>query len=433
MSTLGDRLRGVLGVPAPRTASAAGLSPAGPAGNAAELLDGVWIEQGAAPYLVVERKYPPGHCHGHASVADSLPPVSGMWPQLPLLAAGLRGARQLLFLDLETTGLAGGAGTYAFLVGLGWFDGGVFRTRQLLLTDHAAERALLEDLAALAEEGTAIVSFNGRSFDVPLIETRYAFHRLDGPFGALPHLDMLPPARRLWRTDADESGAAGGCRLVDLEAALCGYTREGDVPGFEIPSRYFHFVRTGDARPLASVLEHNRLDILSLALLTGRAAALLEAGPAGTATAREALGLGEFYLRAGMTADALQCFARAGGLAPPGGIPEGEVATRAIALRAYAVTCRRVRRFADAAMAWARLLELRGAPPRLAREAAEALAVHHEHRARDLDGAHRFALRTLALTVSRARKEAVEHRLARLDRKRGSQPGPPAASPPPLF
>src|SRR5205823_7889415 len=125
------------------------------------------------------------------------------------------------------------------------------------------------------------------------------------PFAEVAHVDLLHPARRMWREDDVE------CRLTSLERTLCGHEREGDVPGFEIPSRYFQYVRSGDARPLEAVLEHNRLDIVSLAMLTARAAQLLDDGPAAAATSREALGMGRLYERAGMTSDALAAFARA--------------------------------------------------------------------------------------------------------------------------
>ena len=131
----------------------------------------------------------------------------------------------LLFIDLETTGIAGGAGTYAFLVGCGWFDGGVFRTRQYFLSSFTAERALLEDVAELAAHTGAVVTYNGKTFDLPLIETRYSLHRLQTPFAGLPHLDMLHPARRMWREPES------ACRLITLEQTLCGYVREGDVAG----------------------------------------------------------------------------------------------------------------------------------------------------------------------------------------------------------
>ena len=343
---------------------------------------------------------------------------------------------RLLFLDLETTGLAGGAGTYAFLVGCGWFEGAAFRVRQFFLSSYAAERGLLDDVAETMGAAGALVTYNGKTFDLPLIDTRFLFHRMQASFNNLPHLDMLHPARRLWRSQSpvDSPVEAGErratCGLTLVEQAVLGHVRKGDVPGFEIPSRYFHYVRTGDARPLDVVLEHNRLDLLALAMLTARAARLLEEGAAGARTAREALGLGRLYERGGMPAEARACFVRAAEL-------DADPPTRAEALRAYGVLCRRERRYADAADTWRRMLVLRGCPPRLAQEATDALAVHHEHRLRDLHAARQFAMQALQFTISPARVEAVRHRLTRIDRKlacpeqgrRGSPPPQPA----PLF
>ena len=317
---------------------------------------------------------------------------------------------RLLFLDLETTGLAGGAGTYAFLVGLAWFDGAVFRTRQFFLSSYAAERALLVAVAADAAEASAVVTFNGKSFDMPLMETRFVLHRMTTPFATLPHVDMLHPARRLWRSDDDEMSS--GCRLTTLEETLCGHMREDDVPAFEIPSRYFHYVRTGDARPLAAVFEHNRLDLLALALITAHASQLLDEGAPAARNAREAVGLGRLYEHAGLNVQACACYLRAGEL-------PGDVTTHAEGLRRYAVLSRRERRYDDAAGAWRRALGLRRCPPTIAREAMEALAVHHEHRVRNLHEARRFAMRSLQFNITQARQHAIEHRLARLDRKIG--------------
>src|SRR3954466_6994962 len=125
---------------------------------------------------------------------------------------------------------------------------------------------------------------------------------------------MLHPARRLWRTEDAVGDGEGSCRLSALERTLCGHDRDGDVPGFEIPSRYFHYVRTGDARPLEAVLEHNRLDLLSLACLAARAAQLLEDGPDAAATAREALGLAQLYERGGMVGEAVESYRRVGAM-----------------------------------------------------------------------------------------------------------------------
>ena len=428
MTTLSDRLRGVIG---------GGLKMSGGSGpiagsleqdpayadSVADVLDGEWHERSGQRFLVVDRMYVPGYRHGSMVLADGLPPSDGVWPRLSLLANGSCGSR-LLFIDLETTGIAGGAGTYAFLVGCGWFAGGTFRIRQFVLSNFTAERALLEAVGELAAESGTVVSYNGKSFDLPLIETRFALHRLPSPFGELPHIDMLHPARRMWRV-ADTSrhvhkDVPYTCRLSTLEQHLCGYVREGDVAGFEIPACYFRYVHAGDPRPLAAVLEHNRLDLLSLALVTARAAQLLEEGPAAASTAREALGMGRLYERGGLMTEAKSSFARAIEF------KDADEDLRAEALRAYALVARRLRHYDDAADAWRRVLGLNECPRPIEREASEALAVHHEHRRRDLASARDFTLRLLNVDESTTRRQATEFRLARLDRKLESQAAQPA-------
>jgi uncharacterized protein YprB with RNaseH-like and TPR domain len=403
-----------------------------PAYTVGDVLGGEWCESDDGRFLVVDRSYSPGHRHGWMSIADGLPPTDGVWPRLSLLASGACPERgqgsgrvegNLLFVDLETTGIAGGAGTYAFLVGCAWFDQGRFRVRQFFLTSFLAERALLRAVMDIARTAGTVVTYNGKTFDLPLVETRFTMHRMETPFATMPHIDMLHPARRLWRgRTADGSSAVDApgrdsCRLSVMEQSLCGHIREGDVAGFEIPARYFQFVRTGDARPLEAVFEHNRLDLLSLALVTARAAQLLDEGAPATRTAREALGLGRLYERGGLTTDAWRCYTRAIEL------DDEDVVTRADALRAHAVLSRRMRRFEDAASLWRRLVEMPQCPAPMRREASEALAVHLEHRLRDYQTAKGYAMTSLDASTSVARRQATLHRMARLDRKINDMPG----------
>jgi len=427
------------------------------ADRAAEVLGGEWREAGrsasAEPsasagvsgrqasrprYLVIDRQYSAGHRLGRVTVSDCLPVADGLWPRADLLMSGDRGPDALrgplLFFDLETTGLGGGAGTYAFLVGCGWFEGATFRVRQFFLSSYAAERGLLEDLANTMGAFGALVTYNGKSFDLPLIDTRFLFHRLSAFYSGLPHLDILHPARRLWRSSSATQSSMGAgprpaavpCRLTHVEETVLGHVRVGDVPGFEIPGRYFDYVRTGDTRPLERVLEHNRLDLLALAMLTATAAKRLQEGAAGARTAREAHGLGQLFERAGMAADARACYARAAGAdATVAPYADVDPCTCAEALRGYGTLCRRERRYEEAADAWWRILALRHCPAPIARQASEALAVHHEHRLRDLGAARRFAMQALTLDTSTTRVRAVHHRLARLDRKLGVLSSPP--------
>lgn len=437
---LTDRLRSVLrpGEPASRDGIDGGVGgsaarnapyvpPRGPQGSAgphpqssdalARTLGGEWQDNGGRRFLSVDARYAPGYRHGRVAVADCVPPDEG-WPSIALLGSPVN-AGPLLFVDVETTGLAGGAGTYPFLIGCGWFEQASFHVRQFFLASYGAEPALLEAVAAAASAAGGVVTYNGKTFDLPLLEMRFGFNRMATPFPGVPHVDMLHAARHLWRSDLADAPAS--CRLTTLEERLLGHIREDDVPGFEIPSRYFHYVRTNDARPLQAVLAHNRLDVLALAMLTARAAQLVEAGPGGAHTPREALGLGRLYERRGMKAQARASYARAAGLDESSGAFAGDARapSRAEALRAYAVLCRRERDYHAAADAWQRALDLRWCPPRIAREASEALAVHHEHRARDLGAARLFARQALQFNLSTSAARAAAHRLARLDRRLG--------------
>ena len=342
-------------------------------------------------------------------------------------ANGSLRARRTIFIDLETTGLSGGAGTVAFLVGCGYFDLGAFQVRQFLLTSYASERALLYAVADFFEGADLIVTYNGKTFDVPVMETRWLFHRLQMPLASVPHFDMLHPARRLWRMRAGDL-ADSCCRLATLERTLLNVSRVGDVGGFEIPSRFFQFLRSGDPRPLEPVLEHNRLDLVSLAGVMARALELARDGHAACRDCAEALALGRTYERAAtddrlrdrasVLARAESCYRRAA--------ESRIVDVKAEALYRLALRNRRERRFAEAAAIWREVIEL--TEPRAVRRiggldalrqfAAEALAIHHEHRERDLTSARELALFALEESeTSGPRADGMRHRLARLDRK----------------
>ena len=159
----------------------------------------------------------------------------------------------LLFFDLETTGLSGGSGTVAFVVGFGCFVGSRFHVWQFVLPSFATERRLLAAVTAAVSRAHTLVTFNGKSFDVPFMEMRWLYQRLETPLPALRHVDLLHPARRLW---GPETGGLGG-----LEHRVLGFRRDDDVPGFEIPSRYFDYLRSGNPRPLRECLRGNRTSL----------------------------------------------------------------------------------------------------------------------------------------------------------------------------
>jgi hypothetical protein len=392
-------------------------------------LDGSW-QSGS---FVVDRRWQPGATHGRDEVGAMAACLDRSSHEAVLFAAGAPRV-PFVFFDLETTGLSGGAGTLAFLVGCAWFepDGG-FRTRQFLLTRYADERSLLESVAAEFARAGALVSFNGKSFDAPLLETRYLFHRLPWAGSGMPHVDVLHPARQFWKRRALERPSLrgysvlgrdlpardpdGGCSLVTLERQILGSRRSGDVPGFEIPGRYFQFVRGGDARPLEAVLEHNRLDLLTLAALTARLLNLAHAGPVAARDGREALALARAYARSGRDHQAIAALEQAVATCDRSPSGASSALVKIDSLRMLAILLRRARRYAEAAGCWRRILEMRSCPPAIAREATEALAIHHEHRERDLIAAKTFALRSVEQGSDVAWREAARHRVARLEKK----------------
>ena len=189
----------------------------------------------------------------------SFPSWSSATIDLSALGIGSLPASKLCFFDTETTGLAGGTGTRAFQIGVGdWFDGG-FRVRQLTMTTLAAESAMLDEFARWLDENRILVSYNGRSYDAPLLATRYRLARRASPLDGLAHLDLLHPTRRRYR------GRWENCRLATIEREVLGIVREDDLPGSEAPRAWLDYLRGGSARDLRRVGEHNTQDLCSLA------------------------------------------------------------------------------------------------------------------------------------------------------------------------
>lgn len=416
------------------------LPPALDISRAAELLGGRPLANKYGSVLTIDRRYEADRWHGDEQIGaceiEDAEPLRTLDPRFRSSWSPEPGVRSQsaspLFFDLETTGLNGGAGTVAFLVGCAWFDCGALQIRQFVLTSLAAERALLEALREQMDAAPFVASYNGRTFDAPLMDVRWAFHRLPSPFERKPHFDMLPPARRLWKHRGERPGGAlqqfgerSGCSLMAFERQLLGFNRVDDVPGFEIPSRYFHFLRTGDATGLESVLEHNRLDLVSLAVLTARAARIVRGGHEVCADARESLALGRIYEQTGRAADARACYECAA--------DGGDRATRADALSRLAISLRKEKRYDEAAAVWRRIVEAaapalserrrresKGSLLPLERLAMEALAVHHEHREKDLELARKFAE---ALNDENG-DEGIRRRLSRLERKMNGAQAP---------
>src|SRR5688572_588833 len=374
-----------------------------------ELIQGRRVENERGEFFVVETDLHLDGRHGDLSLSRfrSLAPGS---------VGVLTGERELdgfdlaraVFLDTETTGLAGGTGTAAFLVGVGFLDGDHFRVRQYFMRDYPEEAAMLRGLADDLRGFNRLVTYNGRTFDAPLLESRYRLNREPYPLADWAHLDLLHPARRLWKERLDS------CRLQFLETELLGVHRYGDVPGADIPRIYFDYVRSRgrDARALAGVLEHNRLDVLSLAALAVLACDWVQEGQ--PEDPRDAYCLGRVFERAELYERSDEQYRR---VVTSGGAG----AVRVPSLLRLAARAKRTGDHHAAASLWEEAAQAGDC------RALRELAMHHEHRSRDLAAALLAVDRALdrlngwddrrAATDFRRRRERIRAKLER-DRAR---------------
>ena len=228
-----------------------------------ELLSGEIVETPFGKHFETGRLYANDQRHGSYELCGlaELPPT--LLHSLSDGAIPAAHPETLAFLDTETTGLAGGSGTYAFLIGVGSIDPEGFRVRQFFMRDYSEEASVLHALTAYLARFAVLITYNGRSYDQPLLETRYTMCRARHPFSRMEHLDLLYGARRLYKLRLEN------CRLVTLEAQILGFERQGDIPGEMIPYVYFEYLRTRRAFRLIPVFHHNVLDIVTLACLTG--------------------------------------------------------------------------------------------------------------------------------------------------------------------
>jgi hypothetical protein len=240
--------------------------------NLAEIVSGEETQNDYGRFFLVSDIVRGSSRHGHRNIRETF----GLNIKATALLANEPRIADLnpsdaLFLDAETTGLAGGTGTMAFLIGLGWFEDGQFHIRQILARDFGEEKAALAYLGEIASQKKFLVTFNGKAFDVNLLTTRFILNRLRSDLSSLPHLDLLHPSRRILGHRLENS------RLATLETEVLGVEREDDIPGWEIPQRYFDWLRQRDGRLLAAIFEHNRLDVISMASLTAHLTEILTA------------------------------------------------------------------------------------------------------------------------------------------------------------
>lgn len=380
-----------------------------PGGRVMETIDG--------GCFVVERVYPSHYRHGNDSLADLLAadPGHGSRYALDHRLTG-HSFRDFVFLDTETTGLAG-AGALAFMVGVAYFDphpshtagepveGDVLVVRQYFLRDHGDEPVMLQQLDELVASKGGLITFNGRSFDVPLLDNRYLLNRRRGRLPELPHIDLLQPARRLYRA------RLGSCALGALEKNLLGLQRaQDDVPGWMIPSLYHNYLRTGDARELTRVFYHNEMDMLSMVTLAARIFRHLATSQCDYTL--DQISLGRWQADLGLQDEAETTLR---------GALDGDIPLEVyyLALQRLATLYKKERRD-DAVVAWQQLASISDGDV----SAHIELAKHYEWHAGDIPNAIMWTRRGLELIDrlpltpnTRLSRSELSHRLARLEAK----------------
>ena len=412
----------------PPPVAAAPRPPRAARASGADGLPGERVVTRLGSFQLIETLYDLNFQHGPKRLADLLAHDPAVAARLArdekLSAAGLAG---LAFIDTETTGLAGGAGTLAFLIGVGLCDGDRFVLRQYFLLDPGHEEALLTALVTDLESRTGWVTYNGRAFDLPLLETRLTINRQRGALGQRPHLDLLMPTRRLYR------GRLPSCSLGDVERGVFKIIRDqDDVPGYLIPQMYIDYLRDGNPSEMRRVIYHNTIDILSMVTLAahlmdvfatpfGAAAprAARRAAPVAERTPEDLLRLACWHADNDRVAEAEAAFtgALAGRLA---------LTDRRVALTRLAGLLKRQGRRLEAVPAWEQLASFTLDDP----EAFVELAKFYEWHARDLAQAAAWTERALGVVTGwpagwqrEAALTELHHRRDRLEGKREADGG----------
>lgn len=290
-------------------------SPKTERAQVAELLDGMVSQNKYGKFVLVEKRFDLDYRHGKIRLASCFEHAGNVLARLcssksssfqtsiPLPSFDLQ---KTIFIDCETTGLAGGVGTYAFLVGIGYFKDREFIIRQYFMRDFDEEPAVLLAVSQQLENFSSLVSYNGKCYDLPLLENRFVVNRIDFDSLAWSHLDLLFPSRRLWKRRIQD------CSLSNVERQILNVKREIDVPSYLIPQIYFDYLRSGEIDQLIPVFHHNIYDILSLVGLSiyiGQA--MQDFRIAGIDEPIDLYSLGRFHFSMGNYPESIVCFEQA--------------------------------------------------------------------------------------------------------------------------
>lgn len=355
-----------------------------------EWADGQVVENEFGGHYQVERIFEGHRPHGSADVGALIELPESFLDALSENEITGVPPERWAFLDTETTGLAGGSGTYAFLIGVGRITRRGFEVRQFFMREFAEEKSQLAALEAHLREFDVLITYNGKTYDQPLLETRYRMTRSRPPFSRLRHLDLLHGARRLWKLRLES------CKLTHLEQHILGVCREGDLPGHLIPYVYFEYLRGREAEQLVPVFHHNALDILTLACLTAIVPAAFRATDygslerGGVGRSEELAGIGRWLMNSGELEQALPLLRRA----VERGLPDH------LLFRTLWDVASLERKLGRTAAALAVLQEIATCRNEFRVAALEELAKHYERREPNLDLALEFTLQAISVCSS---------------------------------
>jgi hypothetical protein len=368
-----------------------------------ELISGEVMQTSLGAHFETEKLWERHRRHGSIDISDLAELPADLLAQLSAGSIPSAEPTKWAFLDTETTGLAGGTGTYAFLVGVGSIEPAGFRLRQFFMRDYGDEPSMLARLSEYLARFDVLITYNGKAYDQPLLETRFRMSRARHPFDRLEHLDLLFGARRLWKLRLES------CRLVDLENQILGVERQGDLPGEMIPYVYFDYLRTQEAFRLVPIFHHNAIDILSLACLTAIVPfAFRSPENAALRHGSDVIGLARWLAQAERREEALRLYRRAVEM----GLPDALLFKT---LWEIAALEKRLGRL-DAALAVVTELAASRNPYRV--RAMEELAKHYEHRERNYAMALEMTRSALALEDTPEIRHREQRLRARVERSR---------------
>ena len=258
METLSDKLKSLgvrLGVPQPKQKLVKNHFPV------EKIISGSFRESNFGRAFVHQENYPPEYSHGSIQFYEN-PPINRILTWSSLESPQNLSQESILFLDTETSGLSGGTGTLVFMVGIGYQKKDGFHIEQFFLSSPEQESMFLNTITESIAPFSVLVTYNGKAFDAPLLNTRFDLNNLTSPIRTFSHIDLLPLARRIWKYRLESRSL----KNIEIEILKTSRTQE-EIPGWEIPQIYFDYLRTEDARPLKGVFYHNGMDVLSLAAL----------------------------------------------------------------------------------------------------------------------------------------------------------------------